>query len=160
MTDPLADYAEACHRADLTRRPMCWAAHYGDYPLGDLGTPHVTAQTLQKAVMGVLAPFAHVPEVAETHLIIDAQAAIADTPSVFWTRLRLVTDGVNMTHWRVPYRITDSGRIDFAEPERAMALPTTALAVVSAIASQRLSTEPVLRFEDSMRASIAYLSNG
>lgn len=156
----LGHYVAACDKANLAKRPVCWSGHYDDNGdmLGTLSVPQVTGDRhLGHAVHGIMAPFGTSPDVTTSFCVTDAKAPLTARRSLFVTRLTVVTDGVNMNHWRVPYGMDDRGRVVHGAPEPATAAPTAVLAAISTAASQRLSGQAMYDFDEAFHASVVFL---
>lgn len=149
----LTDFETACNRTPVNRRPTVYGAHYGNIPLGDLHLP-ANNTPLQRAVYGVMAPFACCAEVTTSVCIIDARAAPGEPRSVFMSRLAWTGEGVEMMHWRASYAISDTGETRVAEPVPGVSAPTAALAALSSIANQRLTESLDYSYSEAVRAAI------
>lgn len=155
----ITDYQVACNRARLDRRPVVYAAHYGDRPLGDISIPNAPDDTyLGRAVYGVMAPFACCDRVTDTVVIIDAQAPPGEPRTIFLCHLAHDGTNISMTHWRAPYGLSDTGETVVGEPEPGIVSPTSALAAISTIASQRLSHPSSYDYDEAVKAAVVFLN--
>lgn len=158
IAETLASYSAACDRASIESRPTVWADHFDIWNTerGEIGLLPSNPDGRSTAVFAALIPFALVPEISNSVLVLNLSGLAYRELAVI--RLSVSSAGIEVTHCRVPFGIGDDGVTDFGNVKDGLSsfVSTRVLAAVDRIADgrrERFAWDEAFSFDASVRVA-------